>query len=203
MTISDITQTTFQSTDQLLIAILVMLAIVVLLIYLSRHSIKNRWLNFKMDYRLNRLGLKQMANVQWPDGLGHYFTIDRLIMHRDGISLLVYKRFPGKIFCADKMNDWTQMLGKRSYRFKNPFYDLDYQVKAVSSCIPDVPVNGYLFFDHHAEFPKGHPEWVIQHKKLPAELQPVEKLEARAAVVAAWKKLMTVAKKEGGRNQAA
>jgi len=194
MTISEITQTAFQSTEQLLIAILVVLAIVALVIYLSRHRIRNRWLNFKTNYRLNRLGLKQVSNIQWPDGLGHYFTIDRLIMHRDGISLLIYKRYPGKIFCADNINDWTQMLGKRSYRFKNPFSDLDYQIKAVSSCIPGVPVNGYLFFDHHAEFPKGHPEWVIHHKNLPAELQPREKLQARATVVAAWKKLMAVAK---------
>ena len=189
------TQVTFQSNEQLVIAMVAALAFVVLAIFLGRHRIRNRWLNFKMEYRLNRLGLKQASNIQWPDGMGHYFTIDRLIMHREGISLLVYKRFPGKIFCADKIADWTQMLGKRSYRFKNPFADLDYQVKAVSACIPGVPVNGYLYFDHHAEFPKGHPEWVIHHKKLPAELRCSEKIPARAAVVTAWKKLMATAKK--------
>ena len=56
-------------------------------------------------------------------------------------------------------------------------------------------MNGYLFFDHHAEFPKGHPEWVIHHNKLPAELQYSEKFQPRAAVATAWKTLMQVAKK--------
>jgi hypothetical protein len=194
MTISEMTQVTFQSTELLVIAIVVVLVMMAMVIYLVRHSIRNSWLNFKTSYRLNRLGLKQMSNIQWQDGLGHYFTIDRLILHPHGISLLIYKRFPGKIFCADNIDDWTQMLGKRSYQFKNPFSDLDFQVKTVSACIPGVPVNGYLFFDHLAEFPKGHPEWVIHHKKLPPELQRGDRSQAGTSVISAWKKLMEMVK---------
>lgn len=164
-----------------------------IIVYLNRGKIKHSWLNIKNRYRLNHLGIKQVSNLQCPDGLGHYFTIDRLILRHDGITLLLYKRFPGKIFCADTIEDWTQMLGKKSYRFKNPLYDLDHQVKAVSACVPDVPVNGFLFFDHLAEFPKGHPDRILRLKKIPDELKRKKHHEVQANAMSAWENLLQMA----------
>jgi hypothetical protein len=193
MIMSDIYQVTTQIIDQYALPIALTLAALVIVIFLNRRKIKLGWLNFKTRYCLNHLGVKQKSNIQWPDGLGHYFTIDRLILRHDGISLLVYKQYPGKIFCADHIDDWTQMLGKKSYRFKNPLADLDYQIKAVSACIPDVPVNGFLFFDHLAEFPKGHPDRIIHPKKIPEELKRSKKQQVDTSVMSAWKKLLTMA----------
>jgi hypothetical protein len=193
MTISDIPQTI----DNYIIASVLAPVSLLVVIFLARSKIKHAWLNFKTRYRLNRLGLKQIANVQWPDGLGHYFTIDRLILRNNGITLLVYKQYPGKIFCADHIDDWTQMLGQKSYRFKNPFYDLDYQVKTIASCIPGVPVNGFLFFDQLAEFPKGHPDRVIHIKNIPEELKQNKRPQVEKSVLAAWNKLLTMAKNKG------
>ena len=165
-----------------------------IIIYLSRRKIKQSWLNLKTRYCLNRLGFKQIANLKCPDGLGHHFIIDRLILRHDGITLLIYKRFPGKIFCADKIDDWTQMLGNKSYRFKNPLYDLDCQIKAVSACVPNVPINGFLFFDHLTEFPKGHPDRIIHLKKIPEELKRNKHDEVKTSVMAAWKQILLMEK---------
>ena len=163
-------------------------------IFLNRGKIKHSWLNLKTRYRLSHLGVKQISNLQCPDGLDHYFNIDRLILRHDGITLLVHKFYPGKIFCADEIDDWTQMLGKKSYRFKNPLYDLDCQIKAVSDCVPDVPVNGFLFFDHLAEFPKGHPDRILRLKKIPDELKRNKRHEIEENVLSAWKNLQKMAK---------
>lgn len=168
--------------------------VLVIILYLGRKTIKRSWLRLKNRYRLNHLGVKHLSNVQWPDGLGYYFTIDRLILRPDGITLLMYKQYPGKIFCADNMDDWTQMLGQKSYKFKNPFYDLDCQVSAVQSYVPNVPVNGFLFFDYTAEFPKGHPRRVIHHKSIPEILQRNRKRKVEDDVMSAWKKLKALAK---------
>ena len=149
-------------------------------------------MNIKTRYRLNRLGLKQISNIQCPDGLGHYFTIDRLVMRHDGISLLLFKQYPGTIFCADDIDDWTQMLAGKSYRFKNPLVDLDYQVKAVAACVPDVPVNGFLLFGRHAEFPKGHPDRVIRLDKIPEALKRNKQHKVQASVESAWEKLGSI-----------
>jgi len=194
MNINELTLSAQSATENPALMLALLFAGVVLVLILLRNNIRHGWLNFKTRYRLNRLGLEQATNLQWPDGLGNYFTIDRLIMRPDGISLLSYKQYPGKIFCADNIDDWTQMVDKKSFRFENPLYELDYQVKILSSFIPDVPVNGYLFFDYQAEFPKGHPERVIHLDKIPQELKRDKKAEVEARVSSAWNNLAAMIK---------
>ena len=194
MNLSELSQISFPGQDNPALVFGVALLVVVLLIVLLRKKISHGWWNLKTRYRLNRLGIQQLANVQWPDGLGNFFTIDRLIMRRDGISLLAYKQYPGKIFCADKIDDWTQMVDQKSFRFENPLYELDYQVKIMSSAVPGVPVDGYLFFDYQAEFPKGHPERVISLNKIPQQLERDKKAEVEAKVSSAWKNLVAMLK---------
>ncbi len=178
--------------DQLGLLITLVLVPLVLVVILNRRPLVAAWLNLKTRYRLNRLGLKQIADFKFPDGLGNYFTVDRMIMRPDGISLVVFKQFPGSIFCADDIEEWTQMLAGKSYRFKNPLIDLDYQIKAVSAVVPNVPVDGYLFFDHQALFPKGHPERVISLQEIPEALEKRKKSEASAGVTTAWDKLKAI-----------
>jgi hypothetical protein len=172
---------------------LVLLASVII-IFFSRDKIKSGWLNVKTKHRLKRLGFKQVSNFRCPDGLGYYFVIDRLILRRDCITLLMNKNFPGKIYCADEIDDWTQMLGQQSFRFKNPLYDLGLQVKAVSACVPDVPVDGLLFFDHQAEFPKGHPDSVIYLTNIPEGLKRTKGEGVEASVLSAWENLLRMEK---------
>ena len=193
MSTSDIYQYGISFLDQyaLLIA-LFLVAVAIVIIFLGRKKIKNTWRNFKTRYRLNHLGIKEIANVQFPDGLGNRFNVDRLVMRHDGISLLMIKQYPGSIFCADDIDEWTQMLAGKSYRFKNPLVELDYQVKTVSALVPDVPVNGFLFFDHQAEFPKGHPDRIIHSDKIPETLQRDKQQQAQASVESAWEKLETL-----------
>jgi hypothetical protein len=193
MIMSDISQDIIQLDSYGLPIAMVLLAFAIIF-YLSRRKIKLHWSNFKTRYFLNHLGFKQISRFRCPDGLGRYFIIDRLILRHDGITLLVYKPYPGKIFCADQIDNWTQMLGNKSCRFKNPLYDLDYQVKAVSACVPKVPVNGFLFFDQLTEFPKGHPERVIHLKKIPEELKRNKHEKVKPSVMSAWEKLSLMTK---------
>ena len=192
---SDIFQDIIQLIDRYALPIiLVILAFAIIIIYLNRGKIKLHWSNLKTRYFLNQLGFKQISNLRCPDGLGHHFIIDRLVLHHDGITLLVYKRYPGKIYCAEQIDHWTQMLGSKSYRFKNPLYELDYQVKAVSACIPKVPVNGFIFFDHLTEFPKGHPDRIIHLEKIPEELKRNKHDKVKTSVLSAWENLLLMAK---------
>ena len=192
MTTSDIYQYGISLPDHYALLIALFLVALAVVMYLGRSNIKHAWLNIQTRYRLNRLGLKEISNFQFPDGLGNYFNIDRLIMRHDGISLLLVKQYPGSIFCAEDIDEWTQMLAGKSYRFKNPLIDLDYQVKAVSACVPGVTVNGFLFFDAQAEFPKGHPDRVIRSDSIPEALKRNKHLKVQASVETAWEKLGTL-----------
>lgn len=185
----------FQTVDETTLTYVILAAVAIILlavIIFNLRNIKNTWLDIKTRYRLNRLGYKQRRNIQWPDGLGHYFTVDRMILRHDGITLLAYKRYPGKIFCADNIEDWTQMLGQKSYRFKNPLVELDFQIKAISAQIPDIAVDGVLFFDHTAKFPKGHPDRVIYLDNLPEKLKSNNKQEVAAPLMSAWERLQSI-----------
>jgi len=190
MNISDTVQAAVQFIDQQPAAIALVIAILVLLVFFLRKKIRLAWLNFKTRRCLNRLGHKQISNLKWPDGLGNFFSIDRLILRPDGITVLNCSQYPGKIFCADAIDEWTQMVGQKSYRFENPLRELDLQIKAISASIPNVPVDGFLFFHHLAEFPKGHPERVIYLENMPAELQKDNKTEVDASVDAAWNEIL-------------
>lgn len=193
MTPGEATQFVIQILNTYLLPISAVIISLVLVLFVSRKKIRQFWLGRKALRSLKRLGFKRMVNFKCPDGLGYHYIIDHLILRHDGISLLLYKRYPGKIYCADDIDQWTQMLGQKSYRFDNPLYDLDCQIKAISECVPNIPINGYLFFDHLAEFPKGRPDRVFQLKEIPEELKPTKKAKVEKNVMAAWKKLQSMA----------
>ncbi len=192
MAMTDIDQALTVLQDNIVLLIALSLVVLALLVFLSRKAIKHLWLKLRTRYCINHMGLKQIVNFSFPDGLGNHSTVDRLIMRQDGISLLVFKQYPGSIFCADDIDEWTQLLVGKSYRFKNPLVDLDYQIKAVSAIVPDVPVNGFLFFDYQARFPKGCPERVINLDSIPGSLKRDRKVKAQASVLSAWETLSAV-----------
>ena len=84
------------------------------------------------------------------------------------------------------------MLGQKSYTFKNPLPELDYQIRTLSASIPNIPVNGFIFFDYQAEFPKGHPDRVIHCKEIPEELIRHKNDKAQANIEGAWQKLLEI-----------
>ena len=194
--------------------ILLALALVIIL-FINRQKIKYYGLNIKRRYCLNQLGIKQLSDVRWPDGLGGYFFIDRLILRPDGITLFLHKPFQGKIFCADNIDEWTQMFGQKSYQFKNPLYDLDFQVLAVKKTLKamgdsadssfveagnnlntsEVPVDGFLLFDDTAEFPKGHPDRVISYNAIPENLKCDKNIDVSRSVSVAWDTLTALSAK--------
>ena len=194
MTQSELSQLIPQALNDYAAPLLLLLAVFITALYLSRRSIKQLWSKIWSRYAVKHLGYKQIFKLKCSDGLGYHFIIDQLILRHDGITVLAHKQYQGKIYCADNIELWTQMLGQKSYRFDNPLYDLDCQIKAISACIPNIPVDGYLFFDHQAEFPKGRPERVIHAAVIPEALRRKGKPDVEADVMSAWKKLKLMAK---------
>lgn len=190
---SDISQVITQIIDTTFIPAVIIALAVLIIGYLNRYKIHLGWLNIKTRFCLGNLGQEQLSGILCPDGMDSEFTIDRLLLRHDGITLLITKQYPGRIFCADHIDDWTQMLAGKSYRFQNPLFELDYQVKSVADCIPGVAVDGFLFFDYQSEFPKGHPQRVIHPGHIPESLVKNNQLQVEAPVIQAWEKLKSMA----------
>lgn len=176
----------WQQHPALLAALALFVAIAVFFVF--KRNIQQAWKNHRTRSLLNKLAHKQYCQLKCPDGLGYHFVIDRVLLRPNGISLLIYNKFPGRIFCAENIDEWTQMLGQKSYRFKNPLYDLDCKIKAVKACVPGVDVDGFLFFDHQTVFPKGYPDRVIFKDNMPEALNR-SKTKVQKSVLEAWQKL--------------
>lgn len=141
-----------------------------LLLLINRKRFHSLWIQWKARVQLDRLGVKQSRAFKLSDGMGHHYSIDRLILRHDGITLINHKDYHGTIFCSEQIEQWTQMVGSQSWKFPNPLPELKQQIDQLQRCIPGVNVEGYLLFSTQCHFPKGKPQHVIQADSLPEHL---------------------------------
>lgn len=113
-----------------------------------------------------RIAHDSMHDVLVPDGLGGDLYIAHLLLLPDGIAVFNEKPFAGKIFGDTNVDQWTQAVRQRSFRFANPLVELQEQVIAINGLLGQRCVSGYLVFSDDSEFPWGKPDNVYLRKEL-------------------------------------
>lgn len=160
--------------------------ILIALIWINRKKIGHAWRMSQQRRHLDRLGLKQRQNVLIPNGLEGCYKIDRLILLPDSLLLLMQRDYPGRIYGAESIEEWSQVLPGGSFKFKNPLYELDQQVSALEALLPKVRIVSAVYFDLNSQFPKGRPHRVLQADDIPAQYRHRnEKIET--PVAQAWR----------------
>jgi hypothetical protein len=183
----DVKQTMNQLDLQSEIFALAIIAIALLLIlYLNRRPLLVRYNEWRIQRCLNRIGVEQIRDLACPDGLEGHYNIDRLALTRDAILVIAYKPYVGNIYCAERIAEWTQVIGQKSFKFENPLFELDNQITALNLAFGGGPLKGYLFFSHSAVFPKGHPESVLQPNSIPPHFMRDQNKPVKEEVRAAW-----------------
>lgn len=114
----------------------------------------------KINTAIQHLGSQYLKQVILPDGLGGSIFFDYMVLAQNSIILVVLKKFSGTIFCAENIDQWTQLLGNKSYKFPNTLQQLDSDILAVSTIVKDVDVTGLVVFSSDCNFPKGKPNQV-------------------------------------------
>ena len=175
---------------------------IVLILLVNRKRLQLLIGEWRIQRCLKQIGCEQIRNLICPDGLEGYYTIDRLALVQDAILLIAYKPYGGNIYCAEHIAEWTQVIGQKSFKFENPLFEQGNQLTALKLLAGGMPVHGFLFFNHSATFPKGHPEVVlnpdnIPHRFLRANCDPVN-----PQVQAAWEQLKAQQKQPSANNQA-
>ena len=145
----------------LLVLTLLLLALVVLLPGLFDAARSRKRLGV-----FKRIAHDSMHDVLVPDGLGGDLYIAHLLLLSDGIAVFNEKPFAGKIFGDTNVDQWTQAVRQRSFRFANPFVELEEQVVAINGLLGRRCVDGYLVFSDDSEFPWGRPDNVYLRKEL-------------------------------------
>ena len=172
-----------------LVALAIIVIALLLILHINRTKLQIRFREWRIQRCLNNIGREQIRNLVCPDGLEGFYTIDRLALTSDAILLIAYRPYVGNIFCAERISEWTQVVGQKSFKFENPLFELENQMTALRLAVGGVPLRGILFFNHSAVFPKGHPDAVLQPDGIPPQFLRDHAKPVKDEVQAAWEHL--------------
>ena len=116
--------------------------------------------NKKIKKIIKSIGADFVQNVAIPDGLEGFIFFDYMVLTPTGILVVDVQNYNGYIFGGETINEWTQMIGRKSYKFRNPLPGNQNHVLSVKEHAGDVPVQGRIVFTSMGEFPKGIPKGV-------------------------------------------
>ena len=168
--------------------------LLILALLISYTAIRNGLKEMSLYFAMRKLGVATLRNIVVSDGMDGKVMIENVVLAPGGIYVLPIKRYCGIIFAADNMNTWTQVVGKRSYKFPNPLPELEAYIMAIRNLLPDVNVSGRILVTQDAEFPKGKPERVIPVNEA-INLFDNPKGELPSQLKTAWENLKTAAMK--------
>ncbi len=142
------------------ITIIVSIVLLCLLLISLRPAFKKYLKERKVNKLIEQLGSQYLKQVILPDGVGGSVFLDYLILAQHSIILIILKKFRGSIFCAENIEQWTQLVGNKSYKFPNILRQLDSDISSISSLVKDAEVTGLVVFSSDCDFPKGKPAQV-------------------------------------------
>jgi hypothetical protein len=176
--------------------------VIVLILFVNRKRLQLGIGEWRIQRCLKKIGCEQIRNLICPDGLDGYYTIDRLALVQDAILLIAYKPYGGNIYCAERISEWTQVIGQQSFKFSNPLFELENQLTSLKSMAGGMPLQGFLFFNHSAVFPKGHPDVVLNPDNIPDRFLSANCTPVNPQIQAAWELLKARQKQPSANNQA-
>jgi len=147
------------------------------------------------DRKIKRIVLKTavqyMPNIELPDEVEGAVHVDYLMLMPGGIVVVDVLNCRGILFGADKMDTWSQLVGRKSYKFENPLPYNQTRVQSIKLLVdPKVPVEGRVVFSSAGKFPKGVPEGVSMIDTLQDDLAHLAVYgEVPQLIKDAWEKL--------------
>ncbi len=194
----DSVQTLFNQAGQnlVLIAALAVITVILLVLVVWQMPPVQAYLKKRCVLRkIEKSGYDVQHHIVIPDGLGGDIYIEHLVLSERGFIIYEVMNYKGVIFAADTIDIWTQVVGKRSYKFHNPLPELESKIMAVRALLPTgMPVEGYLLVADNVQFPKGRPDKLIFLSRLDetavakgARLENTQMLEN-------WQKIRSVAR---------
>ena len=143
-----------------------LLATALLLVLITRIWMRRR----KPLAQISRIVRKSSVSIQTPVVLpgidGQQYTADYLVMTSCGIWLLDVLDFEGMIFGGAQTDDWTQVIGRKSFRFANPLYALRDKRLQLQSMTDLEEIKAAVVFSRAGSFPKDRPGGIVQQQDL-------------------------------------
>lgn len=119
---------------------------------------------------LESLGVKYLRDIVLPDGLEGMAFIDYLLLVPDGVVVLDINYSEGHLFGGNAVDQWSQVINNKTYKFNNPLYDNQAKCQAVLWNVENIlgdnfnktdwKTHGWIAFSNAGNFPKGIPDHV-------------------------------------------
>ena len=173
----------------------VLLLAVILLLARGIRGSQNKRDERRLEKILQELRKDEVQNIVLPDGLGGLLEIERLILMEQGLLIINTLAISGHLFGADNINNWTQVVNGRSFKFNNPLQHIDNAKYAVQSLAPKMPVFSRVVFTEQSYFPKGKPNSVSTLDSLKDDLHGVLcSNKTVTGVELAWERITRIAR---------
>jgi hypothetical protein len=159
------------------------LVLVVVIFFFWKQSRKNRHQRHAHKV-VDSLGVKYLRNVVLPDGIDGLVFIDYLLLVPGGFVVLDTQHSEGHLFGGETIDQWSQVINNKTYKFNNPLYDnqracqavqwnLQHTIKAENSpADTHWQIHGWVAFSNAGNFPKGIPTQVSMIDELKNSLAP-------------------------------
>lgn len=176
----------------------VLAGLLILVILIRLYQRKKYAGTIQLEQMLQTFVKDEVRSIIIPDGLGGLIEVDRLILTDHG--LLVIETYPlvGHLFGADNIDQWTQIIGGRSFKFANPSHHLLNIKHALQALAPKTPIYSRVVFTAEGDFPKGIPDGVSLLSTLEQDLQNMLKspmIQQHAEQM--WNRILRIARKNG------
>jgi len=149
-----------------------------------------RWyLERQLQKKIRAVAVDSLHQVVIPDGLDGAVYLENLLLTPDGLMVMPVHRYQGIVFAADGIDNWTQVIGKRTYKFANPLPQLEGEVLSLKNYAADIPAQGRVVFTRGVEFPKGRPEKLISVAELEELAEQNRQRDVTPAYWQAWESL--------------
>ena len=186
----------FDSTIQLVFIIVVIL-LISLAFVVSRRK-KKALSERQVDTMLRPFKQSEVRSIIIPDGIGGLLEVERLILMEQGLLIIETYSISGHLFGAERIDQWTQIVEGRSFKFINPLRHIHNSKHALQMLAPKVPIFCRVVFTEESDFPKGKPDEVSTIKTLQQDLQPIKDAPKMSAMsVKAWERILRIARKNG------
>ncbi|WP_297810898.1 nuclease-related domain-containing protein [uncultured Methylophaga sp.] len=140
----------------------------------------------------------EVRGVVIPDGIGGLLEIDRLVLTEHGLLIIESYPISGHLFGSEQIDQWTQILEGRSFKFANPIRHIHNAKYALQILAPKLPVHCRIVFTADSDFPKGRPEVVSTLSSLEQDLKPIlQTPKIPASSKLGWQRVLRIARTNG------
>lgn len=131
---------------------------------------------------IDSLGVKYLRDVAFPDGVDGLVFIDYLLLVPNSFVVLNIQHDKGHLFGGETIDQWSQVINNKTYKFTNPLYanqnacqavlwNLQHNIPAnIASAEAQWGMHGWVVFSNSGNFPKGIPANVSMIDELKTNL---------------------------------